>query len=145
VNGGIEMITKIFTEKERELLSRNYYIKAVSTKSITYTDEFKNIFIVENQKGKFPREIFEEHGFDINILGMERVKTACKRWRAAYKENGISGLHDSRKANSGRPREKELSLEEKYLRLEIKNNLLKAEIELLKKIDVMERGLRRKK
>ena len=145
VNGGIEMITKIFTEKERELLSRNYYIKAVSIKSITYTDEFKNIFIVENQKGKFPREIFEEHGFDINILGMERVKTAGKRWRAAYKEKGISGLHDGRKAHSGRPREKELSLEEKYLRLEIKNNLLKAEIELLKKIDMMERGLRRKK
>ena len=145
MNGGIEMITKIFTEKERELLSRNYYIKAVSIKSITYTDEFKNIFIVENQKGKFPREIFEEHGFDINILGMERVKTAGKRWRAAYKGKGISGLHDGRKAHSGRPREKELSLEEKYLRLEIKNNLLKAEIELLKKIDMMERGLRRKK
>lgn len=144
-NGGSEMSTKLFTEKEREILSRNYYIKAVSIKSITYTDEFKNIFIVENEKGKFPREIFEEHGFDINILGMERVKTAGKRWRTAYREKGISGLYDSRVTASGRPRDKELSLEEKYLRLEAQNNLLKAENELLKKIDIMERGLRRKK
>jgi transposase-like protein len=139
------MSTKIFTEKERELLSHNDYIKTVSIKSITYTDEFKRIFIAENEKGKFPREIFEEHGFDINILGMERVKTAGKRWRAAYRENGISGLHDSRKDTSGRPREKDISLEEKYLRLEAQNNLLKAENELLKKIDMIERGLRRKK
>ena len=73
-NGGSEMSTKLFTEKEREILSRNYYIKAVSIKTITYTDEFKNIFIVENEKGKFPREIFEEHGFDYAITGADGEK-----------------------------------------------------------------------
>ena len=36
-----------------------------------------NVFLLaENEKGKFPREIFEEHGFDIDILGMERVKSS---------------------------------------------------------------------
>ena len=141
----VEMSIKIFTEKEIAILSRNCYIKTVSAKGITYTDEFRRIFIAANESGKLPREIFEEHGFDINILGMERVKTAGKRWRAAYRKNGISGLNDSRKNHSGRPSDKELSIEEKYSRLKAQNNLLKAENELLKKIDMMERGLRRKK
>lgn len=139
------MGTKLFTEKEMGILSSNKYIKNISMKIITYTDEFRQIFIAENEKGVSPREIFREHGFDINILGMERVKMAGKRWRAAYRENGLAGLHDSRKGNSGRPSDKDLSIEEKYSRLEVQNNFLKAENELLKKIDMMERGLRRKK
>jgi len=141
----IGMSNKIFTEKEREILSSNSYVKSVTLKGITYTDEFKRIFIVAHENGKFPTAIFEEHGFDINIIGLKRVKSASQRWRTAYKENGIDGLLDTRKGHSGRPSEKELSIEEKYLRLQAQNNLLKAENELLKKIDMMERRLIRKK
>ena len=39
------MSNKILTKKEIEILSKNPYVKSVSEKSITYTDEFKNIFI----------------------------------------------------------------------------------------------------
>lgn len=139
------MSTKIFTEKEREILSRNYYVKVVSIKGITYTDEFKRLFIAAHESGKLPRIIFEEHGFDVDILGKDRVDSASRRWRAAYIKDGIGGLNDTRKGNSGRPSDKELSIEEKYSRLQAQNNFLKAENELLKKIDMMERGLRRKK
>ena len=61
----VKMSNKIFTDKELEILSRNQYVKAVSMSSITYNDEFKSIFIAANEQGKFPREIFEDHGFDI--------------------------------------------------------------------------------
>ena len=44
----------------------------------------------------------------------------------------------------GRPLERELTLEEKYARLEAKMNLLKAENELLKKFNIIERRMRRK-
>lgn len=139
------MSKKSFTEKEIKILSKNPYVKSVSTKGITYTDEFRHHFIAENEKGKLPRTIFEESGFDVDIIGIERVKSSGKRWRAAYRSDGIDGLKDTRKENSGRPREKELSLEEKYARLEAQNNLLKAENELLKKIDLAERRLKGKK
>lgn len=139
------MSNKLFTEAEVEILSQNQYVKNVSAKGITYTDEFKRIFITESEKGKFPREIFEEHGFDVNILGIKRIKASACRWRAAYRQNGICGLQDTRKDNSGRPREKELSIEEKYERLKAQNNLLKAENELLKKLDMLERGMGKKK
>ncbi|QWH16994.1 IS3 family transposase [Bacillus mycoides] len=128
------MTKKLFTKTEIEVLSKNPYVKSISEKGITYTDQFKQIFIEENEKGKPPRIIFEECGFDIDVIGIQRVVSSGNRWRTSYKENGVFGLRDTRKENSGRKLERELTLEEKYARLEAERNLLKAENELLKKI-----------
>jgi transposase len=140
-----EMSNRIFSEKEIAILSQNQYAKNVSARGITYTDEFKRIFIAENQSGKLPREIFEGHGFDINILGIKRAKSSGDRWRNAFRKDGVCGLRDSRKDRSGRPGGKKLSTEEKYERLKAQINLLKAENELLKKIHFLERGTKIRK
>ena len=139
------MSYKIFTQKEIDMLSDNPYVKKVSAKAITYTDEFKSSFIAKDEESVFPREIFEDHGFDITIIGMQRVKSAAHRWRTSYETNGDCGLRDARKGNSGRPNERELSTVEKYERLKAQINLLKAENELLKKIHLLERGTGTKK
>jgi transposase len=139
------MSKKIFTEKEIKILSNNPFVKSVRSKGITYTDEFKRIFIEEYDKGKLSRQIFEECGFDIDVLGVDRVLSSGKRWRAAYRDNGVYGLRDTRNENSGRPCERELTIEEKYARLEAQHNLLKAENELLKKIRSAERRLGKNK
>lgn len=133
------MSKKLFTNEEVNLLSKNKYVKNVTNKGITYTDEFKQLFILENENGKFPRQIFEDAGFDVNILGMKRIKSSGSRWRYAYKCGGANALQDTRKYNTGRPTTKNLSLEEKYARLEAQNKLLKAENELLKKLEMIER------
>lgn len=137
------MSKKIFSKTEIEILSKIPYVKSVSPKGITYTDEFKELFIVQNEKGKSPREIFDEYGFDEEIIGIKRIQSSGKRWREAYRRNGVLGLRDTRSENLGRPRERELSLEEKYARLEAETNLLKAENELLKKIRFAERGMKK--
>lgn len=139
------MSNKLFTQKEIEILLKNPCVKNVSAKAITYTDDFKRNFIAEYNKGKMPRKIFEESGLGVELIGLMRIEAASNRWRSAHKASGILGLSDTRKGNSGRPREKELSLEEKYERLKLQNNYLKAENELLKKIDMAERKLRKKK
>jgi transposase len=139
------MSNKLFNKEEIELLSNNRYVKSVTDKGITYSDEFKRIFISENEKGKGPKLIFIEHGFDVEVLGSERINSSGKRWRKAYREQGVLGLTDTRTENSGRPSEKGLSIEEKYARLEAQNKLLKAENELLKKLDMMERQMMKKK
>jgi len=136
------MTKKLFTANEIALLSKNHYVKWISSKGITYSEEFKRYFISEYINGKPAREIFEEAGFDIAILGKGRMKSAAERWKKAYEKNDVEGLKDTRKGNSGRPREKELSLDEKYARLEAKMNLLAAENELLKKIRMLERGMK---
>lgn len=138
------MSKKLFSEKEIELLAKNRYVKSVSSKGITYSDEFKEHFITQTDQGKFPREIFEDCGFDIEVLGMQRIESSGKRWRDAYRKHGILGLRDTRSGNSGRTRDRELSIEEKYARLEAETNLLKAENELLKKIRFAERGMKKK-
>ena len=96
------MSSKLFTKEEIEVLANNKYIKSVSERSITYTNEFRRIFISEYEKGKFLRKIFEEWGFAISILGIGQVGSISKRWRTAYKKNGVRGLDDSRKDNSGK-------------------------------------------
>ena len=139
------MSKKIFTENEIAILSENKFVKNISSKGITYTDEFKRLFIAENEDGKFPRQIFEECGFNIDILGLDRVQSCGKRWRAAFRKNGVTQLQDTRKFNTGRPIEKNLSIEEKYEKLQAKIKLLEAENELLKKLEILERSVKKKK
>jgi len=138
------MSIKLFTEKEIASLSNNPYIKNISAEAITYTDEFKRIFIAESEKGKPSRVIFEEHGFAVAIIGMTRVRQARNRWKSSYRSKGVLGLDDARKSNSGRPSDKERSLEEKYEQLKLQNNYLKAENELFKKIDLAEMRMRKR-
>nr|WP_246451817.1 IS3 family transposase [Alkalicella caledoniensis] len=137
------MSKKIFTNEEVDILSKNPYVKNVSIKGITYTDEFKRIFIIEYQKAKYPKEIFESCGFNIEVLGSNRISSAANRWCKGFKKDGLNGLTDTRKGNSGRPSDKEISLEEKYKRLEAENNLLKAENELLKKLEMNGKGAKK--
>ncbi|WP_373284348.1 IS3 family transposase [Virgibacillus oceani] len=134
------MNRKYFTQKEKNILNKNPYVKSVGETLITYTDEFKRIFIAESEIGKLPKEIFEDCGFDVDLIGGSRIRKAAYRWRKAYKESGLDGLTDSRKDFSGRPNKENMSLEEKNARLEAQIQLLKAENELLKKLKMMERG-----
>lgn len=50
-------------------------------------DEFKRIFMEENEKGKTPRIIFEECGFDIEIIGIQRVISLGNKWCTSYKRS----------------------------------------------------------
>lgn len=130
----------VFTDIEVKKLQKNKYVKSVSNKSITYTNEFKEkvVFETENYK-KFPRQVFEECGFDVDIIGMKRIEDSAYRWRQQYKK--IGELKDTRKIKSGRPLKRELSDTEKLQRAEAKIKLLEAENELLKKNDMIQRGI----
>jgi len=81
-----------FKEVEMERLNKNPNVERVSEKAITYTDEFKKEFIEEYLKGKMPYQIFQEAGFDIDIIGMKRVEQSACRWLKAYNDDGIIGV-----------------------------------------------------
>lgn len=129
----------LFTKEDIKKLENNKNILKVSEYGITYKYEFKILFIDEYIAGKLPRQIFEESGFDINIIGYRRIEQSSQRWRAAYKKDGIIGLEDTRKTASGRPRTTELTKEEIIERQDAKIKLLEAQVELLKKLDTKER------
>lgn len=129
----------LFTEKDVKKLSKNKYVKKVSNKAITYTNEFKEkvVFETENYQ-KFPRQVFEECGFDIDVIGLKRIENAAYKWRKQYKKCGE--LRDDR-GKLGRPLKRELSDTEKLKRAEAKIHLLEAENKLLKKNDMIQRGI----
>lgn len=135
------MSQKKFTEKEVKLLSKNPYVKKVSEKAITYSDEFKQLVVLQINESKTPRIIFEQAGFDVDMIGMKRIEAAASRWKKAYKESGVLGLTDTRQTKSGRRLNRELTAKEQTSKLEAKIKLLEAENELLKKVYLMERGL----
>ncbi|EEM68659.1 transposase [Bacillus thuringiensis serovar andalousiensis BGSC 4AW1] len=83
------MTKKLFTEEEVQALSKNRYVKSVNQKGIIYTNEFKHVFIEENEKVKPPRIIFEECGFDIDVIGLQRIVSSGNRLRTSYKEKGV--------------------------------------------------------
>lgn len=139
-------MSKILFSKEAIInLKNNNYVKSVSEKGITYTDEFKTLFIAEYSSGKLCSQIFKDAGFDIEILGKERIYSASKRWRRAYKKLGELGLRDTRKINSGRPLKHELTQEELLAKKDAEIAYLKAEVELLKKIELQERQVKNNK
>lgn len=135
------MSKKLFTEQEIEVLKNNKYVKRVSLRGITYTDEMKNFAILKSEEGFLSTEIFELAGFNTTILGTMRIKSALIRWKKAYKKSGAMGLKDTRTEFSGRPLKRELSLEEQIERLEAKNKFLKVQLEFQKKLDMIERGV----
>lgn len=139
------MSKKRFSNEEIELLSQNKYVRNVSKKGITYTNEFKIHFIAEDSKGKTARIIFEEAGFNVDILRNKRIESAGGRWRAAYKINGFSGLDDTRRCNSGRPRKRELTKDDVIAKQTAEIEYLRAEIELLKKLELQERKVKKGK
>ena len=67
------MSKRAFTEKEKELLSKNKFVKHVGDRGITYTKEYKIYFLNEKKQGKSAYEIFEGAGFDTELLGFKRI------------------------------------------------------------------------
>lgn len=135
------MSSKQFTEQEIEILKQNKYVKRVGPKGITYTDELRQFAIAKSEEGLFSTEIFELAGFDLSIIGRKRAQLALDRWKRAYRESGVMGLQDTRKGKSGRPLERELSLEEQLERKEARIKFLEVQLEFQKKLDMIERGV----
>ncbi len=138
---GTTMSKITFSTKEIKILQNNPNVQRVSNLAITYTDDFRNKFMDEYLAGKLPRQIFEENGFDVDILGIKRIENSACRWKKAYKSDGLIGLSDARKTASGRPLKRELSQAEIIERQEAKIKLLEGQVELLKKLETTERRL----
>ena len=128
-----------FSEKEIKILSKNKYVKKVSSKSITYSALFKEKFIEEYYQGKIPRTIFKECGFDINIIGIKRIEQCASRWKKIYEANGLWALQDYKKS-SWRSKNQNLTDTEKIENLEAKIKFLEVQNEFLKKLKKMRKG-----
>ena len=131
----------IFNEHQRRQIEANPNVVSVSDRSIQYTVAFKVKAVQENIQGKGPSEIFKAAGFDLEIIGLSKVQSAVNRWKKIYQTYGENGFIEERrgKGSTGRPRVEKLSADKKLEKAEARIKLLEAELELLKKLDEMER------
>ena len=78
-----------FTEEQINELSKNSYVDKVTSKTITFTKEFKEHFIKECNNGKGPTRIFIESGINPYILGSNRIRDFfTKNKKTKYKNEG---------------------------------------------------------
>lgn len=130
------MKRKPYTVQEKEILLQSEAIVKVANSSATYSKEFKVFAVGEYMTGKTPLQIFIEAGIDVNILGREQPQKCLTRWRKIHDIYGAEGLLIENRGvgSSGRPRKNPLTTEEKLAKLEQENEILKQQVEFLKKL-----------
>jgi transposase len=136
----------IFNEYQRRLLESNPNVVSVSDRAIQYSAEFKVHAVKENLKGKGPSQIFTENGFDLEVIGAKKAKSSLHRWRNTYNTYGEQGFFVERrgKASTGRPSTQNVSSEKKLEKAEARIKYLEAELELLKKLEELERQVKKR-
>lgn len=87
-----------------------------------------------------------ESGFDLEMIGKGKAKSSLMRWKNTYKIYGEQGFLEERrgKGSTGRPTSNSLSADKKLEKAEARIKYLEAELELLKKLDQLERQARKK-
>jgi transposase-like protein len=129
-------------EQIKEMLN-NKNVVSCSYKSITFSGDFKiNAVRQYYDKGYSPSIIFEEAGFDLEVIGKSRAKDCLIRWRKAYNNKGEQELREERRGekDSRKSKMKFKNDKEKIKYLEAKIAYMNAENDFLAKL----RGLQRK-
>jgi transposase len=135
-----------FTEQQIKQLKDNPNVLNVTEKTVSYTPEFKLAAIKAYKEGKTPMEIFIDAGFNPDIIHRRTPVESLKRWRAIFASSGESGLTEDRRGSgsTGRNPTKELTTEDKLRRAEARIKLLEAENDFLKKLEALERQVKKK-
>jgi len=126
-----------FTDEQIIELEHNPYVKKVSKKAITYTDEFKIVFSEKYKDGEPPSNILREMGFDPHVLGRRRINKFVENV-LKYESRG-GDYRDLRQGSSGRLTTRDLTSEEQINRLKHQIKYLKQENEFLKKISFLDK------
>ena len=126
------MSKHVFTDEQIKELKRNPYVISVTSKYVNYSEEFKKLFLKDYNDGMSPIDIFKKYGFDPDTLGEQRRHNFVKRIKRQSQR--LDGFKDMRKVNSGRPRTKDLTSEERIAQLNHKIDILRQENDFLKRV-----------
>ena len=132
----------MFTQGEIAELRRNKNISKCSSKSITYSNQFKLNAVKQYYKdGYSPNMIFKKAGFNLAIIGKDRYKSSLRLWKKIYNEKGEEWLMKENRGVSGK-RKKKIEFKsdkEKIEYLETKIKYLNAQNDFLAKLQGLER------
>ena len=125
---------RILTSEQIEELKKNPNVKNCSKWSISYSNDFKVRAIKELREGMTPRDIFNEAGLDLMIIGKDAPKESLKHWNRVYKRTGIVRLQTENRGRNGGQNKLKITEKDRIKRLEAEVAYLKAENDFLVKL-----------
>ena len=137
VEGG--KLVNDYTKAEMEELKKNKYVEEVKKDKITFSKEFKILFIKEFNNGKGNLQIFSENGLNPLLVGKRRIKACTRNWKKQAKNDPTfsrQGYHPIKKETN--EEKKKRSQDIKYLQKRV--NQLEMENEFLKKVQTLRKG-----
>jgi len=126
-----------FTKEQIKDLLNNKNVAGYSGEKIIYNPDFKVLAIKRYQEEAISnRQIFEDAGFDVDLIGKDIPRKCLNRWQTLFRLKGYNGLinHCKQDHSRGRPKTKGLSDADKIERLEATVTYLKAENDFLIKL-----------
>ena len=131
----------MYTQEQVNELRQNKNVSKSSSKSITYSKNFKLSAIKKYyEDGYSPNMIFEEAGFDLNIIGKDKPKASLARWRRIYNKKGEQELLDDKRGRAKNKRKIKFRTKDEEIRyLKTRIAYIDAENDFLAKL----RGLKR--
>lgn len=137
------MSTRLLSKEAVAELRKNPYVRSASQRCVSYTAAFKELAYEELCRGKTVRQIFEQSGFDVEVLGEKRLSN----FRATVEALAESerGFEDGRKTNRRQEAQStEAQLARKVKQLEHQVAYLQQENDFLKKIQEAGKELQQK-
>ncbi len=136
------MSNKLLNQEEINKLKASPFVESVTSRSISFTPEFKRIAYRELLAGKAIRDVFEDHGIDTAALGRARINGFISRLREfADREEGFKNLrHQPRKQSQ---EERNLTTEKRIRQLEAELAYTRQEVEFLKKVQAADMEARK--
>ena len=113
-----------FTREQIEILLKNPNVESISSNTVKFTSEFKELAMQKDKEGIPALQIFKDAGFDLNVLGKETPKTSIRNWHHREKtlnKNNTKYLAREVKKNKAL---KSIPEENRYLKAE--NEFLKS-------------------
>ena len=134
--------TNPLSRHEVELLRNNPHVRSVTTHTLSFTEEFKQLAYDEKRKGIPVAETLRKHGINPEILGASRVHGFSYQLNKKAKREG--NFIDRRKDNYRRPpRTGEETVEQRIRQLEHELAYTRQEVEFLKKLQAANTEARR--
>ncbi len=140
------MSKKIYTKQEIEILQKNPNVKAVSSKSITYSPAFKIKAVKQSESGMTSTVIFEAAGLPENLVGKGKPHQCVSRWKISVKNKGEESFHNETRGKGTRENGKQKgSIEEQLEEAKVRIAYLEGNLDLVKKLESQERSVKNDK
>lgn len=135
------MAKLLFTEEEMKALRENPYVESVTSKTVSFTAEFKRYFYNRALAGITSRQIFLECEIDPDVLGEKRIAGFRHTLNSTVKKGLKFTDRREKKFKDTAVKNKSTEARIKYLEHELAYT--RQEVEFLKKLQMADMEARR--